>query len=861
MPFLTPSLRPAFLVLPMAVLLNATGAPAAEEEIQLPSNLSPTLQSKLLAQNTTPTPRVTPPGGQGGQSRFPGGPRPGGPGAAAPASSAPAQEITDPDDFNLAFPGNPIEEVLAAYEVLSGRHVIRDAGLQGNVVIVQNPNIRMTREEGVEFIKASLLLQGFAIQPYTDKIDKVITLQQGRPPLMEGSVDGATIYTREEDLPDGDQVVNFVMRLQYLDPDEASQVLANAVPTHAWGKVVAVPSANAIIVQDTVSNIRTLLRVKEKVDVEPVPQIHLFVELERAAAEDVQTLLDTILQAQTQNRAGAARTGGQRRVVTPGGAAAGVNPGQGGQPVVAGGAPGGGGTLPDGGSVIIQADTRTNRLFLKGPKANVDYVAQLAKEFDVQSNVKNLLTLPLRYIAVNEFLDIAAQSLEASGVAGPTSTTGGTAGGGGAGPTGQARTTQANRGGGFGGNQFGGGFGGGGFGGGQFGGSNSMRSRSGGLNRSGAATQQALPRSVAVGKTLLISEPRMNSLIVSGPPESINRVKDLVAEMDKRPLQVHINAVVAQVTLGDTINSGVDLLRRVEDIRIGGQNVSIAGLYSSTGGRTFLDPANLDTISGFTSSAQGLNVYATIGELFNAYVNALEATDRFKVLAKPHIAVANNEVATISIGERRPIPANTQTSLTNNGATISNIEYQDIVLGLEVQALVNSKNEITLQVYQVNDNVAGTVTISDNAIPIISTQELNTNITIPNGAILSIGGLISEQTTESVSGLPFVSKIPVVKHLFGSTTHSKQRRELVILLQPRILDTAEDMVDIHTSEVQRTVIGPEAEAFAQPERDTDDLILPGYEKDVPFDAAGHPAGQAPRKPGVFKRIGRALRGQ
>src|SRR5690606_4322644 len=123
------------------------------------------------------------------------------------------------------------------------------------------------------------------------------------------------------------------------------------------------------------------------------------------------------------------------------------------------------------------------------------------------------------------------------------------------------RTTGSRRNqGGFGQNQFGGG----GFGGNQFGGGGGGIGGGGRATASGLANQQQvdiIPQSVVVGNTLLISDPRMNSLIVSGPPESIERVNDLITEMDKRPLQVHINAVIAQVTLGKNVSGGLDLLR------------------------------------------------------------------------------------------------------------------------------------------------------------------------------------------------------------------------------------------------------------------------------------------------------------
>ena len=875
----------------------------AQEEIELPSNLSPGLRARLLAQNNVPqegvpalptpatpgaapaqtppatpvpapaTPPTTPPGARRpGAVTLPSGataPQPVRPGSApgVPGSATPKaiDPPDDPNDFTLAFAGAPIEDVIQEYERISERHVIRDANLAGNVVVVQNPNKKMTRDEGVDFIKASLLIQGFSLQEYRPGIDKILNISAGKSPMLEPSISGAPIYMSADELPDTDQPVNYLIRLNYLTAIEASPVLANAVPTQAWGLYTAIPSANAILVRGAIPNIRTLIKIKDAIDIEPVPQVHEFVELERASAEDIQALLDGILQAQT---AASTATGGGTgfRPVAPQAAAAGLagNPTAANQPLLSGGGTSAG-VMPDGKSVIVKADPRTNRIFINGPKVHVEYLKKLVKEFDQPSKVKNLLTQQLRYIPVDEFLDIAGASLEARGLGAAGQTAGG---GGGAGATGGARTTQT-----AGQNQFGGGGtrGGGntGFGGANtgFGGGTGRTGGAGGGTAgggSGLASRQstaALPRSIVVGKTLLISDPRMNSLLVTGPPESIERVSELIKEMDKRPLQVHINAVIAQITLGDDITTGIDLLRRVEDVQIGGQNVSLAGLYSSTGGRTFLDPANLDSVSGFTSAADGLNLYATVGELFNAYVTALEKTSRFKVLSKPHVATANNEIADIRVGSRVPIPANQQSSVVAGGTTsvTSNIEYEDVELVLEVRPLINSKNEITIEVNQVNNTVAGSTVINGNNIPNILTQSLNNKITVPNGAIFTIGGSITESKTQAVTGLPFISRIPILKRLFGTNVSSGKRQELIIMIQPRIIDTADDMIDVHTTEVQRAVIGPEAENFAKPDRDTSEVLLPSYEKDIPFDSAGYPNGQRPVGKSLFKRIRENIR--
>ncbi len=507
-----PASPPAICCLSLALVSFLVPA-VGQEAIELPSNLSPALRQRLLAQNNVPQPDAVPnlptpppvvpaqetpanPGLPVPTTPIPGTPapvvpvppaqtpalprrpaitlptpaagtatRPAGPAArqglpstTASTSSAAPVPPEDPNSFLLAFAGAPIEEVLDKYQEISGRHVIRDLGLQGTVVVMQNPNVSMTQEEGMDFIKASLLIQGFSLQEYIPGrdgrpgIDKIIAIT-AKPPGLEGPIGGSPIYMSAEELPETDEPVNYLIRLNYLNVNEATQVFANAVPNHTWGAYSAIPSANAILVRGAIPNIRTLIKIKDQVDVEPVAQVHEFVELERASAEDIQALLDGILQAQTQASTGSGGTSGFRPVA-PQVAASVLAGGQGAPPPVVAGGGTSAGIMPDGKSVIVKADPRTNRIFINGPKVHVDYLKKLIKEFDQPSKVKNLLTQQLRYIPVDDFLDIASASLQARGL-GEVGGAGG--GGGGAAATGGARTNPT-----AGQNQFGGGRTGGG---------------------------------------------------------------------------------------------------------------------------------------------------------------------------------------------------------------------------------------------------------------------------------------------------------------------------------------------------------------------------------------------------------------
>ena len=175
---------------------------------------------------------------------------------------------------------------------------------------------------------------------------------------------------------------------------------------------------------------------------------------------------------------------------------------------------------------------------------------------------------------------------------------------------------------------------------------------------------------------------------------------------------------------------------------------------------------------------------------------------------------ANNKKATIYSGKKIAIPTSTVTTLGGGGSATatsgsqqSNIQYQDVVLKIEVVPLINSTKEISLQIVQTND------TLSQNSqaigggvnVPDINTQELNTTVIVPDRATILLGGLVTQQDTKNVAGVPFLSTIPLMGNLFKSTSDITNRQELVVMIQPTIV--ADNMELGETSKMERDLTG------------------------------------------------------
>ncbi len=125
-------------------------------------------------------------------------------------------------------------------------------------------------------------------------------------------------------------------------------------------------------------------------------------------------------------------------------------------------------------------------------------------------------------------------------------------------------------------------------------------------------------------------------------------------------------------------------------------------------------------------------------------------------------------------------------------------------LELDIIPLINANHEVTLQIRQTNNSQGSSQVISGNSVPTILTQEINTEVTVPDKATVVIGGLISDDTTRTSSGVPWLSDIPVLGYLFKDTNKKKERDELIIMIQPTVVETEADQIAANEAEKQRT---------------------------------------------------------
>ncbi|MBV9489138.1 MAG: hypothetical protein JO069_05350 [Verrucomicrobia bacterium] len=715
------------------------------------------------------------------------------PGTPVPADEAPSDE---PRTTYQAINAS-IDSVLQQYEMLTGKVLIRDSNLTANALpITISVTTPVPRAELVRLIEASLLLNNYALIPGSEpNTMKVININTGKNPRSEG----VRLYSGPEGLPAGDEVISYYMPFHYVSANEALTVFQTHILPRAYTAFVPVNSAQALLITESTGVIRQLVALQQLIDVPPTRTVTQFVQLVRADAERVADTINKLLGLEGGRSSGSTTVAAGQQ---PGAAPAAITTPE-------------GGLLGSGAQLI--PDTRTNRILIVCRPPNLPYLRSLVLDFDQAVASFRPLEYRLRYVSAGEVLPVLADLLseeQGKNAAPPSQQL----------QQGQQGGTQ-NRGA----NLFGA----------------SSGSYAGGYNATGSSAgsvgagqdllqepnEQLGPQAVIVGKTRIISDSKDNKILVIGPPESLSKVEAILTRLDRRPQQVYLATLIGQVTLTKDFEFGLDWALVYRHITGAGTGIAASNVNSSvvpTNANILQDPASLNTVQSLvgtgTALASGLAIYAKISDAVSVLVKALDNRSNFKVLARPAVYTANNKRAVISSGQRVPVPESTLSNVNTNTATNTNqtaavsatITYEDVELRLEVIPLINNNGEVTLKIAQINDSLGNTVNISGNQVPEVNSQRLTTTVTVPSGATIVLGGLIQEQVQKSDNGIPYLDRIPYLGNLFKTHGEVHNRAELLVFIQPTVVNDDVQAVRASIKEERRTHFGRDTYDLAHP---------------------------------------------
>jgi general secretion pathway protein D len=295
----------------------------------------------------------------------------------------------------------------------------------------------------------------------------------------------------------------------------------------------------------------------------------------------------------------------------------------------------------------------------------------------------------------------------------------------------------------------------------------------GGLEQGGAPA--------ATDALRVIPDAQNNSVLVYGTQRELDTIEAMLRKIDILPLQVRIDAVIAEVTLNDALQYGTQFF-----FKSGGIN-AILNTASVTTTPPNPSAATLNlTFPGFFVGGTG-----TGGAPFA--IQALQQVTTVHVLSSPQLLVLDNQPARLQVGSVVPYLSQTsQSTIASNAPVVSSINYQPTGVIMEVTPRVNSGGLVTLDVMQDVSSVATGITTQGISSPTFDDRNVNSRVVVQDGQTIGLAGLISDRASLGNQGIPWLKDVPILGLLAGKQDNSRQRTELLILITPHVIHDQRD---------------------------------------------------------------------
>jgi general secretion pathway protein D len=674
------------------------------------------------------------------------------PAAAAPPARPPARQIV------LNFDNADVEVVVQAAAEIVGFNYVLAPTARGRKITVQTVG-KISSDEVFPVLLTILDVNGLAAVR-SGNLYRIIPRESAPQTPVR------TIVGREEGpgLPP-DEVVTQLVPLRFVGAHDAVALLRPFVP--AQGALAAHRETNLLILTDTAANVRRLLEVLKLVDVEVALSELQIIGLKYA---DAQELAQILAQLFASGRVGAA----------PGVAAAPPAP-----PPPPGVAPppppiAGSGT-PSADRPVIIPERRSNSLVVHARKQDMETIRRLIEKLDIDLYGGQRVFIHFAENTKARDLATTLDAIYGRGDRGPAITGTQQA------PPGAASISGLS-------------------------GSYSSRPLSSTFPPPLPTSTSLLPTAARPGtgpapfpgvsgegappavEIRFVADEVTNAVIVTTYPRLWKEIEETIHKLDKMPRQVLIEVLAAEVTLTDDTKLGIEWA-----VRSGRFDVS-----SSPSGSLPSRPASsLIPLGG--AVPVGFNVFAFAADKFLAALNALASENRVNVLSNPSIMTAENRKAVINVSTSVPIVTSQQVPVATGGITgnaiTQTVEYRDAGIILTVTPRIGEQGTVALDVKQEVNEVGENEPPPINS-PRFTKREAETSVVLLNNQTLVLGGLIQNKRTRIRTGIPFLSRIPILGYLFGSVEHKIEKTELLLLITPRTVGTALDAARI-TGEMRK----------------------------------------------------------
>ena len=308
-------------------------------------------------------------------------------------------------------------------------------------------------------------------------------------------------------------------------------------------------------------------------------------------------------------------------------------------------------------------------------------------------------------------------------------------------------------------------------------------------------TRQVAGTSFIGENTIIQADAETNALIITADPNTLLSLKSVIRQLDIRRAQVHIEAIIAEISTNRDKEVGVGAV-------VDGTNSSettfpvgisnLVGLGDIIAAAAGSEDAALNVLSNLGSGLTlGVGAETSSGVRYGLILKALQTDSAANILSTPSIVTLDNEEAEIIVAQNLPFITGqfTGAGTVNPQNPFQTIERQDVGLTLRVTPQINEGDTIKLDIEQ---EVSDVVTITENSGPVTRKRSIKTSVLVDDGGILVLGGLIEEIVDDTQSKVPLLGDIPVLGWLFTSRASTKRKQNLMVFLKPEILRDFKD---------------------------------------------------------------------
>ncbi len=713
---------------------------------------------------------AAPPRGILGSRPSPGTPPP----AAAPGSSSDGVS-------SLNFNNAAVDMVFEVYSKLVNKTVLKDPGAPTPTITLQSrPGQKLSESEQVEAIETILEMNGIHLEPYGEKFVRAL-------PRAKVRKDGIPLLMNpDEKLEESTRVVSMMIPFKNISTDEAQKALEGFKSDS--GILLVFERTNSILVTDTQQNINRMLEIAKMIDVATPVLENVFVrQIKNASAADIKTALEAIVQEsqkdQEKDGKNVNNNAAQNAIRPPFGGRGLLrgrnNEQQTQQPTVNESLVMSVSDADRGmirGKVLILADERSNKLIIVTQKPNMDFFDRVIEQLDVETTPDvQVKVYRLKYADAEDVSDMINDLIgnAASSKSSAKQNQNQNAKSGSGGNLTRSTATAANQ-------------------------RKSVNQRSG----------ESKAGELSKDNVTVLADKRINGLVVMARTEDIPTIEQIIESMDIKLSQVLIETVIIEVQLGDDISTGIDWVRGMQAkgdqfrqaIGGGGGQNSIASAASGVS-NLLINAVGKALPALFTPGAAGLTygIYSDRLDL-GAVIKASKSDSRSKYVASPVIMTVDNKEATIDATQKRQFLTGYQVSSSvyaSGNSTAPQYSAEELGITIKVTPKINPNGTVMLEVEEEYSQLGAQQTILDPSsrevqIDTSLKRKMSADVLLENRQTVVLGGLTETTVSESESGIPILKDIPWIgKYLFGSTSTSESRNELLVFMTPYVLNDSD----------------------------------------------------------------------